>query len=66
MDAVRQTVEGAAGDSSRNEFFEVDPQHAGAPAVCPSSRRRVHSLWPFARDRPRVSVALRYHSPPSR
>jgi hypothetical protein len=30
MDAVRQTVEGAAGDSSRNEFFEVDPQHAGA------------------------------------
>jgi hypothetical protein len=30
MDAVRQIVEGAAGDSSRNEFFEVDPQHAGA------------------------------------
>lgn len=30
MDAVRQILEGAAGDSSRNEFFEVDPQHAGA------------------------------------
>ena len=30
MDAVRQVVEGGTGDSSRNEFFEVDPQHAGA------------------------------------
>lgn len=29
-EAVRQIVEGAAGDSSRNEFFEVDPKHAGA------------------------------------
>ena len=29
-EAVRQIVEGAAGDSSRNEFFEVDPKHAAA------------------------------------
>jgi len=29
-DAIQQIVEGATGDSSRNEFFEVDPQHAGA------------------------------------
>jgi hypothetical protein len=29
-DVVRQVVEGGTGDSSRNEFFEVDPQHAGA------------------------------------
>jgi hypothetical protein len=33
VDTVRQIVEGAAGDSSRNEFFEVDPQHAGARGV---------------------------------
>jgi hypothetical protein len=30
IDTVRQAVEGGAGDSSRNEFFEVDPNH---PAV---------------------------------
>jgi len=29
-DTVRQVVEDAVGDASRNEFFEVDPQHAGA------------------------------------
>ena len=30
VDAVREIVDGAGGDSSRNEYFEVDPQHPGA------------------------------------
>jgi hypothetical protein len=29
IEAVRQVVEGGVGDSSRNQFFEVDPQHPG-------------------------------------
>ena len=30
VDTVRDLVDGLSGDSSRNEFFEADPQHAGA------------------------------------
>jgi hypothetical protein len=30
VDAVRELVDGAVGEYSRNEFFEVDSQHAGA------------------------------------
>jgi hypothetical protein len=30
VDAVRELVDGTVGESSRNEFFEVDEQHAGA------------------------------------
>lgn len=30
VDTVRDLIESATGDASRNEFFEVDPQHAGA------------------------------------
>jgi hypothetical protein len=29
VDAVREVVDGAAGDFSRNEYFEVDPRHPG-------------------------------------
>jgi hypothetical protein len=29
VDAVRDLIEGATGDASRNEFFEVDTTHAG-------------------------------------
>jgi hypothetical protein len=29
VDAVREIVDTGAGDSSRNEYFEVDPQHPG-------------------------------------
>jgi hypothetical protein len=30
VDAVRQLVDSGVGDTSRNEYFEVDAQHAGA------------------------------------
>jgi hypothetical protein len=30
VDAIQQLVDGVLGDFSRNEFFEVNPQHAGA------------------------------------
>ena len=30
VDAVRRAVEEAVGGTSRNQFFEVDSQHAGA------------------------------------
>ncbi len=30
VDAVRELVDGTVGDYSRNEFFEVNSQHAGA------------------------------------
>jgi hypothetical protein len=33
VDAVRDIVDTAAGDSSRNEYFAVDPQHPGARGV---------------------------------
>ena len=29
VDAVRQVVDSAAGDTSRNEYFEVDSRHPG-------------------------------------
>ena len=29
VDAVREIVDTGTGDFSRNEFFEVDPQHPG-------------------------------------
>jgi hypothetical protein len=40
FDSVRDVVDGATGDVSRNEFYEVDAQHAGAtglPASAASS-----------------------------
>jgi hypothetical protein len=30
VDTIRNLVDEVAGDSSRNEFFEADPEHAGA------------------------------------
>jgi hypothetical protein len=30
VETVRNLVESTMGDASRNEFFEADPQHAGA------------------------------------
>jgi len=33
VDVVRKLVDGATGDASRNEFLEVDPEHAGAQGL---------------------------------
>lgn len=30
VDTVRKLVDEVTGDASRNEFFEADPEHAGA------------------------------------
>ena len=30
VETVRNLIESTTGDASRNEFFEADPQHAGA------------------------------------
>jgi hypothetical protein len=30
VETVRDLLESTTGDASRNEFFEADPQHAGA------------------------------------
>ena len=40
VDAVRDLVESATGDASRNEFFEADPQHAGAIGLGATSGAR--------------------------
>ena len=40
-DTVRNLIESVTGDSSRNEFFEVDPQHPnvlGLPAAATATR----------------------------
>jgi hypothetical protein len=29
VDALRGVIDATVGDASRNEYFEVDPQHAG-------------------------------------
>ena len=29
VEGLRELLDGAVGDSARNEFFEVDPQHPG-------------------------------------
>ena len=29
VDAVQELIDSLLGDASRNEFYEVDPQHAG-------------------------------------
>jgi hypothetical protein len=33
VDTVRDVVEGASGDASRNEYYEVDAQHPGATGL---------------------------------
>jgi hypothetical protein len=38
VDTVRDLIESVAGDSSRNEFFEADPQHMGARGLSPAAR----------------------------
>ena len=39
-DSVREIVEGAAGDISHNEFFEVDPGHPATTGLPVSSAAR--------------------------
>jgi hypothetical protein len=40
LDDVRNLVDTMAGDSSRNEFFEADPAHAGAVGLGAASGAR--------------------------
>ena len=39
VDTVRDVVDGVSGDSSRNEFYEVDAQHPGATGLPDSAAR---------------------------
>jgi hypothetical protein len=37
-DAVRELVDGAVGDSSQNQFFEVNSQHSGTRGLPTAAR----------------------------